>query len=527
MYRAGPSDFGLLRLALRLRIRPGVSSVQLAQSKAKPQRYRRRQPEFTVLYRVVQRHWQTYRERAEASGPLPQFVVDEFEQYLRCGVLAHGAVLVACVDCSHERLVGLSCKGRAFCPSCLGRRMNDSAAFLIDHVLPQEPLRQWVCTLPWELRYLAGYDKQLASELVGAFVKSVLDSLRRRAKHELGLRSVTEAHAGAVTFIQRFDSALRLNPHAHTEALDGVYVEQDGQLVFHPLGEPSAEDIEYVARRTFERAKQLLRRRGLLNGERLEADGCEDPLQTDQPALADCYGTAVRGIEQFGNRSGQPTLRLIDPAAATEGLERTVAAVTVGGFNIYAGRAIEGRDRKQLERQLRYLGRPPLAQHRLQELADGRVRYRMKRSWKDGTTSLVFDPLDFIGRLAALVPPARFNMVRYHGVLAPNAKLRSRIVPAPTDNSRPAQLDLFDKTPMYFDGSKYRLRWASLLKRTFREDLEVCERCGGRARIVQYATEPEDLHSLLERFGEPLDAPVPHPARPPPQLELDWFDEPA
>ena len=151
----------------------------------------------------------------------------------------------------------------------------------------------------------------------------------------------------------------------------------------------------------------------------------------------------------------------------------------------------------------------------------------MKRSWKDGTTSLVFDPLDFIGRLAALVPPARFNMVRYHGVLAPNAKLRSRIVPAPTDNSRPAQLDLFDKTPMYFDGSKYRLRWASLLKRTFREDLEVCERCGGRARIVQYATEPEDLHSLLERFGEPLDAPVPHPARPPPQLELDWFDEPA
>ena len=46
-------------------------------------------------------------------------------------------------------------------------------------------------------------------------------------------------------------------------------------------------------------------------------------------------------------------------------------------------------------------------------------------------------------------------------------------------------------------------------------------------RIVQYATEPQDLHPLLERFGEPLEAPVPHPARPPPQLDLDWFDEPA
>jgi len=72
-------------------------------------------------------------------------------------------------------------------------------------------LRQWVCTLPWELRYLAGYDKQLASGLVDGFVRSVLDSLRRRAKKQLGLRSVTEAQAGAVTFIQRFDSALRLN----------------------------------------------------------------------------------------------------------------------------------------------------------------------------------------------------------------------------------------------------------------------------------------------------------------------------
>jgi len=355
----------------------------------------------------------------------------------------------------------------------------------------------------------------------------VLDSLRRRAKRELGLRSVTEAHTGAVTFIQRFDSAIRLNPHAHTEALDGVYVEQSGELVFHALGEPSAEDIEYVARRTFERAKRLLRRRGLLDDERLDADGCEDPLQADQPALAHCYGAAVRGIEQFGKRSGQPTLRLIDPAAATEGLERTVAAVTVGGFNVYAGRAIDGRDRQQLERQLRYLGRPPLAQHRLEQLPDGRVRYRMKRPWKDGTTCLDFDPLDFISRRCALVPPPRFNLIRYHGLLAPNAKLRSRIVPPPTAASRPAQLQLFDQTLDYLDGSNYRLSWAALFRRTFRQDLEVCERCGGRARIVEYATEPAELHPLLERFGEPLEAPVPYPARPPPQLELDWLDEPA
>ncbi len=132
------------------------------------------------------------------------------------------------------------------------------------------------------------------------------------------------------------------------------------------------------------------------------------------------------------------------------------------------------RAQPQLERQCRYLGRPPLAQDRLKELADGRLRYRMNRPWKDGTTSLLFEPLVLIARLCALVPPPRFNMIRYHGVFAPNARLRPRIVPAPTDNSRsvvrapgprPAQLELFDETTAYFDGSKYTLRWAALLRR--------------------------------------------------------------
>ena len=95
-----------------------------------------------------------------------------------------------------------------------------------------------------------------------------------------------------------------------------MYVEREGELVFHPLGEPSAEELEYVARRTFERAKRVLVRRGMLDGDRLDADGCDDPLQTDHAALASCTDAAVRGVAQFGQRTGQPTLRLIDPAAA-------------------------------------------------------------------------------------------------------------------------------------------------------------------------------------------------------------------
>ena len=60
--------------------------------KAKAQSYRRRRPEQTVLYSTVQKHWETFRQRAEATGALRGFVVNEFEQYLRCGILAHGAL---------------------------------------------------------------------------------------------------------------------------------------------------------------------------------------------------------------------------------------------------------------------------------------------------------------------------------------------------------------------------------------------------------------------------------------------------
>ncbi|MFQ5505364.1 MAG: transposase [Planctomycetota bacterium] len=71
----------------------------------------------------------------------------------------------------------------------------------------------------------------------------------------------------------------------------------------------------------------------------------------------------------------------------------------------------------------------PLALERLSLTEDGRVLYKLKRRWSDGSTHLVFDPLTFLERLAALVPRPRANLVTYHGVLAPAASQRHRIVP--------------------------------------------------------------------------------------------------
>ena len=87
--------------------------------------YRRRKPQDTVLYKVVQENYRTYASSCEAQDrPLPAFVRREFEKYLRCGVLCAGFAKVHCSKCGYDRLVGLSCKRRGFCPSCLGRRMN-------------------------------------------------------------------------------------------------------------------------------------------------------------------------------------------------------------------------------------------------------------------------------------------------------------------------------------------------------------------------------------------------------------------
>ena len=102
---------------------------------------------------------------------------------------------------------------------------------------------------------------------------------------------------------------------------------------------------------------------------------------------------------------------------------------TIAGFSVHANVGIPGQDRMWLERLCRYAGRPPVATERLSRLSGGKLLYRLKRRWRDGTTHLIFEPLELVEKLAALVPPPRFHLVRYHGVLAPSAAWRDRVIP--------------------------------------------------------------------------------------------------
>ena len=124
--------------------------------------YKRRDPESTILYQVLQQNL-SYFFRDLESNPdqkaLPYFVRKEFEKFLSCGLLKHGFVRLKCSDCSESLIVAFSCKCRGFCPSCAGRRMSERAIYLTDDVIPFVPTRHWVLSVPFELRYWMGSEK--------------------------------------------------------------------------------------------------------------------------------------------------------------------------------------------------------------------------------------------------------------------------------------------------------------------------------------------------------------------------------
>ena len=172
--------------------------------------YQPRDAERGVLYRVVEAHLDAFLDAAaqHAEGScLPKFVEQEFQAFLTCGVLAHGFARLRCGECAFERLVPFSCKGRGFCPSCGGRRMTESAARLVDHVLPHVPIRQWVLSLPYRLRYLLASNHDLCRAVLGVYAHALLAFQCRRARR-CRLRG---GQSGCVTVIQRFGGGLNLN----------------------------------------------------------------------------------------------------------------------------------------------------------------------------------------------------------------------------------------------------------------------------------------------------------------------------
>jgi hypothetical protein len=202
----------------------------------------RREPERGALHRLLREHLATFLARtSETDGPgLPRFVVRELRRYLACGILAHGFARVRCSQCGKDELVAFSCTGRGFCPSCGRRRMAETAAHLVDLVVPDVRVRQWVLSPP--IRFVLAFDPALCTAVRRIVVRAILESLEQRAARA----GTPGGRSGAVVLAQRFGGALNPNLHFHALVLDGVYT-STGLFTsprFHPA--PPLTDGEVV-----------------------------------------------------------------------------------------------------------------------------------------------------------------------------------------------------------------------------------------------------------------------------------------
>ena len=171
------------------------------------------------------------------------------------------------------------------------------------------------------------------------------------------------------------------------------------------------------------------------------------------------------------------------------------------GFSLHAGVAAKARERDKLERLCRYITRPAVSEKRLSLTAHGKVRYELKTPYRDGTTHVIFEPLDFIARLAALVPRPRVNLTRYHGVFAPNSTHRSQVTPARRGRGNKPKAP--NKEQQTTPGERHAaMSWAQRLKRVFNIDIETCSACGGTVKVIACIQDPAVIDKILTHLQE-------------------------
>ena len=317
--------------------------------------------------------------------------------------------------------------------------------------------------------------------------------------------------------------------------IDGVYAAgDDGHPEFHQLPAPEDEDVLHLTTLVSQKIQSLLERRGFGS----EADPQQaDPLSQDDPGMASLLANSVRRRIAVGSNTGRGVVRMGDQIDGEKDAFQSPRCAMVSGFSVHANVCIEARDRMRLERLIRYAARPAVATERLTELPDGRLLYRLKRPWRDGTSAVIFERQDFIAKLAILVPAPRAHLTRYHGVLGPAAVWRPLIIPTAHDNSsevplnphpssQPSTAPGVDAEPAPHTPPSARARnhtWAELMKRVFLVDVLQCERCGGRLKILAAIHPPDTTRKILDCLGLPSRAPPLAPAVSDFNCQMDSF----
>jgi len=339
-----------------------------------------------------------------------------------------------------------------------------------------ERTRGLEANLPFPLRFLFANNPQALTAVLAVPQRAISTFVIRHS----GLTVASGARTGAVTLVQRFGSALNLNIHLHMLFLDGAYTFSGNQPTFHRARRPVGAELNDLLDTLSRRIVRVLERRGLLIAD------LEHPYLDLEPdsSLNHLQAASINYRIAIGPHAGRKALTLYSVPPLDE-MPNNPLLARLAEFSLHAATVCEAHQRSRLERLCRYITRPPIATQRLSIDGQGRVVYRYKQPFRDGSTHVVLEPLDFIARLAALVPRPRLNLTRFHGVFAPNFKHRKRIVP----HSSRSRVDS-DKPPT-------PMSWMQHLKRVFAIDIETCPHCGGTLRVIACIEDPPQIAKIL------------------------------
>ncbi|EPO9992668.1 transposase, partial [Pseudomonas aeruginosa] len=365
--------------------------------------------------------------------------------------------------------------------------------------------------------FMAASRPEIMGRVLGIVYRVIATHLVKKAGHTHQV-----AKTGAVTLIQRFGSALNLNVHFHMLFLDGVYVEQShGSARFRWVKAPTSPELTQLTHTIAHRVGRYLERQGLLERDvensYLASDAVDDDPMTPLLGHSITYRIAV------GSQAGRKVFTL--QTLPTSGDPFGDGIGKVAGFSLHAGVAARADERKKLERLCRYISRPAVSEKRLSLTRGGNVRYQLKTPYRDGTTHVIFEPLDFIARLAALVPKPRVNLTRFHGVFAPNSRHRALVTPAKRGRGNKVRVADEPATPAQRRAS---MTWAQRLKRVFNIDIETCSGCGGAMKVIACIEDPIVIKQILDHLKHKAETSgtraLPESRAPPAELLLGLFD---
>ena len=340
---------------------------------------------------------------------MPGYVDDELRGYLECGLLCFGFARALCTGCGQGFVVAFSCKGRAVCPSCNGRHMDQTAAHLADQVIPPVAVRQWVSSVPKRLRGFLTDRPRAVAVLTKIFLAGIERFLLAAAggNPDAETPKATRPRLGGISFLHRFVSALNHHVLLHACVTDGVFVRDaaapafDARPAFIHARPISQGHLAALTERVRRRAVRWFRLNRLL----------------DTTAEADMLAWEKSGfsVDAFDPDHAPPPRR----AELFSELGASPAVLRPPPFALERLSVIRGEDGRIAG--VRYV----MPRHKAANSVGSGRGLKSTRPGANGVGEL--SPCDFLDRLADLVPPPRKHRHRYHGVFTPNLKLRSAV----------------------------------------------------------------------------------------------------